>query len=110
MLEFFLRALLGGLVIGLVPIVVRRFGDTPGAILTLVPAITLVSLTVLWLDVGSDATAKVATRALAAVPTVAVFLGVFALLAARGLSLWATAGASLAAWLAAAVLVALLLR
>jgi len=95
------RFVVGGLVVALVPVVARHLGPRPAAILMVVPAISLVSLAVLWASGGPSQVQRVALAALPGLLPVVVFLAAVAVAVSLRLPSWAAFGGATLAWVVA---------
>ncbi len=103
-LQFLVRFLVGGLLIGAVPIVANRFGGQYAGIVLLFPMVTLTGFIFIALRSGGGVMQAAAEGSLKALPTVVIFLTAVYLVSRLGAPPATSLAVGLAGWVITAII------
>ena len=95
---FYIRFIIGGLIIASVPVVANRLNAKTAGYVTLIPVIMFISFLTLYFSSGNHVTQKAAQAYLVGLPSVIVAAFLMVLLLKYSVNIYATVALSLLAW------------
>ena len=102
---FYLRFVIGGLIIAIVPIMANRFSGKIAGYIILIPAILYLSMIALYLSEGHKTTLQAIHYYLLGLPAVAVSAGLIILMLRSNINIYLTIAAAIAGWLLSVVII-----